>query len=74
MLLEFTRNKKYIVQNFLLIIMKRLFIIRTPLQLFNAIEAKNRFFDASIKNELLVVYGSEKDLIIIKKRLCCTKI
>lgn len=49
--------------------MKRLFIIRTPLQLFNAFEAKNRFFDASIKNELLVVYGSEKDLIIIKKML-----
>lgn len=49
--------------------MKRLFIIRTPLQLFNAIEAKNRFFDVSIKNELLVVYGSEKDLVIIKKML-----
>lgn len=49
--------------------MKRLFIVRTPLQLFNAIEAKERFFQENIKNELLIVYGSEKDLEIIKVML-----
>ncbi len=48
---------------------KRLFIVRTPLQFFNAFEAMQRFAELNAENELLVVYGSLADLNIIQSML-----
>ena len=49
--------------------MKRLFIIRTPLQLFNAFEAMQRFSVDSDENELLIVYGTIRDYDMMQKML-----
>ena len=48
---------------------KRLFIVRTPLQLFNAFEAMQRFHQADTQNELLVVYGSLRDHRMMQQML-----
>lgn len=49
--------------------MKNLYIVRTPLQLFNAYEAKERFYSTGFENELLIVYGTKNDLIIMRRML-----
>lgn len=49
--------------------MKNLYIVRTPLQLFNAFEAKERFSTQHIENDLLIIFGNFNDLKIMNKML-----
>lgn len=51
--------------------MNNLYIVRTPLQLFNAFEARQRFTEIGTKNILLLVYGNMNDYSIFKKMAYC---
>lgn len=48
---------------------KRLFIVRTPLQLFNAYEAMQRFSVEGEVNDLLIVYGAIRDYDMMQNML-----
>lgn len=51
--------------------MNNLYIVRTPLQLFNAFEARQRFAEIGTRNILLLVYGNMNDYSIFKKMTYC---